>query len=97
MQLALIFREFEDELYPVRPPLFVQRALFGLLAPVGELLGYRARYPRYSGPEEEPPGRGGGRPSAASGATTGGIVVATVVAVLALLMLQRRSSSSRRR
>ena len=98
LQLALIFREHEDELYLAGPPLFVQRALFGLLAPVGELLGYKARYPRYSGPEEEqPPGRGGGRPSAASGATTGGIVVAAVVAVLALLMLRRRGSSSRRR
>ena len=98
LQMALILREFEDEIYLAGLPLLVQRALFGLLATVGGLLGYKARYPRYSGPEEEqPPGRGGGRPSAASGPTTGGIAVASVVAVLALLMLRRRSPSSRRR
>ena len=50
--LALVLRHFEDEIYFVRPPLAVQRVIFGVLAKVGWLLGYRAEYPypyaRYS-------------------------------------------------
>jgi quercetin dioxygenase-like cupin family protein len=43
--LALVLREFEDEIYFVRPPLAIQRVIFGVLAKVGWLLGYRAEYP----------------------------------------------------
>ncbi len=43
--LALIMREYEDEIYFVRPPVAVQRVIFGVLAKVGRLLGYRAEYP----------------------------------------------------
>src|SRR5919112_493786 len=43
--LALILREFEEEIYFVRPPLAVQRVIFGTLARVARLLGYRAEYP----------------------------------------------------
>jgi quercetin dioxygenase-like cupin family protein len=43
--LALVLRHFEDEIYFVRPPLAVQRVIFGVLAKVGWLLGYRAEYP----------------------------------------------------
>lgn len=42
LQLALIAREFEDEGYPTRPPLPIQRALFAPLAALARLLGYRA-------------------------------------------------------
>ncbi len=45
LRLALILREYEDEIYFVRPPLAVQRVIFGVLAKVGRLLGYRAEYP----------------------------------------------------
>jgi quercetin dioxygenase-like cupin family protein len=45
LRLALILREYEDEIYFVRPPLFVQRVIFGALARVARLLGYRAEYP----------------------------------------------------
>jgi len=76
----------------------VQRVLFGLLAPIGKLLGYKARYPEYSGPEE--PLAGGGRegegPSAASGAMRWRIVVGAVVAAVGLLLLRRRVRSGRR-
>ena len=44
-RLALLIRDYEDELYLASPPLFVQRVLFGPLAFVGRLLGYRAEYP----------------------------------------------------
>jgi quercetin dioxygenase-like cupin family protein len=42
--LALIMREFEKGLYLAQPPLAAQRILFGLLAPVGRLLGYQGHY-----------------------------------------------------
>jgi hypothetical protein len=45
LQLTLILREFEDEIYFVRPPLGVQRVILGALAFIGRLLGYRAEYP----------------------------------------------------
>jgi quercetin dioxygenase-like cupin family protein len=45
LQLALILREFEEEIYFVRPPLAVQRVILGALAFIGRLLGYRAEYP----------------------------------------------------
>jgi mannose-6-phosphate isomerase-like protein (cupin superfamily) len=51
LQLAVIARDFEEEGYATRPPLAIQRALFGPLATLGRRLGYRARYPEYSGPE----------------------------------------------
>ncbi len=39
-QWAVIARQYEDEFYLARPPLFVQGVLFGLLTPIGKLLGY---------------------------------------------------------
>ena len=45
LRLALILREYEDEIHLTRPPLAVQRVVFGALARVGRLLGYRAEYP----------------------------------------------------
>ena len=43
--LALLVHDYEDELYLASPPLLVQRAMFGPLAFIGRLLGYRAEYP----------------------------------------------------
>jgi quercetin dioxygenase-like cupin family protein len=43
--LALVLHHFEEEIYFVRPPLAVQRVIFGLLARDARLLGYRAEYP----------------------------------------------------
>lgn len=45
LQLAVLLRHFEDEIYFLRPPLAVQRVVFGPLAKVGRRLGYRAEYP----------------------------------------------------
>ena len=50
-QLAVIFRAFNDELHLTKPPRIDQKIVFGILAPVGRLLGYQARYEKYSGPE----------------------------------------------
>lgn len=54
--LALVLREFEEEIYFVSPPLFVQRVVFGALAGVARLLGYRAEYP-YPYPRQSEPSR----------------------------------------
>ena len=50
LQAAVIAHEFSDVVRFVRPPLFVQRALFGVLAPIGRALGYRPYYERYMRP-----------------------------------------------
>jgi quercetin dioxygenase-like cupin family protein len=47
LQLALIAREFEDVLWFTRPPRAVQKVLFGVLAPIARLLGYRGSYQEY--------------------------------------------------
>lgn len=47
LQVSLLAREFEDVITFTRPPRFVQRLLFGTLAPVAHALGLRASYPRY--------------------------------------------------
>ncbi len=45
LRLALILRHFEEEIHLVRPPLAVQRVVFGALARLGKLIGYRPEYP----------------------------------------------------
>ena len=47
LQAALFAREFDDVIRFVEPPRPVQKVLFGVLAPVARLLGYRASYPQY--------------------------------------------------
>jgi len=42
LQLALVAREFSDVIVFRSPPLVVQRALFGVLAPIRRWCGYRA-------------------------------------------------------
>lgn len=45
LQAAVIGQKHLDDIALARPPVAVQRLLFGLLAPLGRLAGYRARYP----------------------------------------------------
>ena len=97
LQWAVISREYEDEIYLASPPLFVQRVRFGLLAAIGKLLGYKARYPAYSGTEEPLAGMEGERLSAASGAKREGIVVGAIVALIALSLLRRLVRTGTRR
>jgi quercetin dioxygenase-like cupin family protein len=51
LQLAVIFRAFNHEIHRTKPPRIVQKIIFTVLAPIGRLLGYQARYEKYSGPE----------------------------------------------
>jgi mannose-6-phosphate isomerase-like protein (cupin superfamily) len=41
----------EHHTYLGGPPIWLQKPLFAVLASIGRLLGYRARYEKYSGPE----------------------------------------------
>lgn len=45
LQLAVVARQYFDVIHVARPPLVVQRVVFGVLGPLGRLLGYRADYP----------------------------------------------------
>jgi hypothetical protein len=99
LQLAVLASEHKDEAYLPRPPIPVQKALFailGVLAHVGRMLGYRARYPEYGG-AEEPTGSGNESSPRSSAALRprAVVLVATVLAIfLALLWRQRRGRMS---
>jgi quercetin dioxygenase-like cupin family protein len=45
LRMALILRHFEDEIYFVRPPLAVQRAVLTPMAALGRLLGLEPEHP----------------------------------------------------
>jgi quercetin dioxygenase-like cupin family protein len=44
LQIAVLIRAYRNEMIPARPPRLVQTLLFGLLAPIGRLFGYKAEY-----------------------------------------------------
>lgn len=46
LHLAVILREHQNEFRASSPPYWVQRLLFGLLAPIGKMRGYSATYNR---------------------------------------------------
>lgn len=50
LQAAVMAQEFGDVVQFVQPPRMIQRALFGVLAPIGRALGYRPYYERYLRP-----------------------------------------------
>jgi quercetin dioxygenase-like cupin family protein len=51
LQLVALGREFDDVIVFRRPPRMIQRVLFGLLAPIAQLRGYRGTYARYEDAE----------------------------------------------
>jgi len=96
LRLALLVHDYEDEMYLAQPPLWVQRMIFGGLAKVGRLLGYRAEYPYQYGDQGEGALRSEGEPvSAISGARTGAVVVGTILVFLVPFLLRRRRRSRR--
>ncbi len=48
LQMAVLLREYAEELRLASPPAGVQRVVFTPLAALGRALGYRGWYPRYS-------------------------------------------------
>ena len=51
LQLAVLMREYEDEIRLAKPAFAIQRMLFAPLAFVGRALGYRSRYAHHSAPD----------------------------------------------
>ena len=51
LQTAVMAREHDT--YLGGPPIWLQKPLIAALASIGRLLGYRARYEKYSGPESQ--------------------------------------------
>ena len=47
LQMAVIAKEFDDVVQFLNPPPWIQRLLFGVLAPLGRMLGYKAIYPHH--------------------------------------------------
>jgi quercetin dioxygenase-like cupin family protein len=99
LQLAVLVDETRGMFYFSRVPVAVQEAflaLFAVVASVGRLLGYKARYPEYSGPEE-PPQREDRREGAVSKPMRRGVLAAGVLLTIVVLMLirRRRRSSGR--
>lgn len=47
LHMAVISQEYADVVQFVSPPLWIQKALFAVLAPIGRLLGYKAYYPEF--------------------------------------------------
>jgi quercetin dioxygenase-like cupin family protein len=99
LQLAVLVDEMRGMFYYSRVPVAVQEAFLALLAvvaSVGRLLGYKARYPEYSGPEE-PPHREDRREGAVSNPMRRGVLAAGVLLTIVVLMLirRRRRSSGR--
>jgi mannose-6-phosphate isomerase-like protein (cupin superfamily) len=96
-RLALIVHDYEDQIYLAQPPLAVQRAVFGVLAKVGRLLGYRAEYPYpYGDQEKESLRLEGERVSAPSGVRSGAVVAGAILVFLVPFLLRRRRHRSRR-
>ena len=52
LQGAVLLREVGDFIRPSSPPIAVQNALFPVLAALGRMGGYRARYQKYALPSE---------------------------------------------
>jgi quercetin dioxygenase-like cupin family protein len=50
LQAALLGHEFADVIQFTKPPAWVQRVLFGLLAPIARGRGYKGIYPELLGP-----------------------------------------------
>lgn len=48
LQLAVLMREYEDEMRLAKPAFVIQRMLFAPLAVIGKAFGYRSRYPHHS-------------------------------------------------
>ena len=89
LQLAVLVDETRGMFYFSGAPVAVQEAfltLFAVVASVGRLLGYKARYPEYSG-LEEPPQREDKRRVAVTREIERGLVAASVLLTFVVLML----------
>ena len=93
LQAAIFAREFADVLHFTKPPLAVQRSLFGALGAIARALGYRGSYPKYTDASEPDLSRatGGGPPSTAR-VVAGALALAAPLLLTSLLLLRRRGT-----
>jgi quercetin dioxygenase-like cupin family protein len=93
LQAAIFAREFGDVLYFTKPPLVVQRLLFGALGTIARALGYRGSYPRYTDASEPDPSsaKGAGPPSTAR-VLAGALALAAPLLLTSLLLLRWRAA-----
>lgn len=49
LQAAVLISEYSDEMQLADVPVFAQRLMSTLVAPIGRLFGFKGRYPEYSG------------------------------------------------
>jgi quercetin dioxygenase-like cupin family protein len=54
LQIAVLFREYRREFRLSKPPHWLQKILFAILAPIGKFLGYQTKYEKYSKPGQFP-------------------------------------------
>lgn len=93
LQGAIFAREFSDVLYFTKPPLVVQRLLFGALAAIARAFGYRGSYPKYSeAPAPEPSGGQGDGPPSTARVMAGALALAALLLVPSLSLLRRRAA-----
>jgi mannose-6-phosphate isomerase-like protein (cupin superfamily) len=74
-QAAIFAREFSDVLYFTKPPLVVQRLLFGALAAIARSLGYKGSCPKYRDISELSSGEVGGPPTTSTCPTPSNILL----------------------
>ena len=94
LQLAVLINEHWNEGYLTKPPLLVQKVMFGALAPVGRLLGYKAHYPKYSSLVEPSSDEGAGPPSTTEVVARAGAMVTPILLTCFLLLRSKRRLSA---
>ncbi len=62
LQGTILLREFEDVVHFTNPPRVVQRVLFGPLAAIARVLGYKGSYPKNTDSDVRSGGKGEGPP-----------------------------------
>jgi len=89
LQAAIFAREFSDVLYFTRPPLWAQRLLFGALAAIVQILGYKGSYPKYGGdPAPEPSSGEGDCPPSTARVMVGTLALAAPLLLACLSLLK---------
>ncbi len=88
LQAAIFAREFSDVLYFTKPPLLVQRLLFGALAAIARALGYRGSYPKYSDASESAASGEVAGPPSTTRVVAGAFAVAFSLLVASLFLLR---------
>ena len=53
LQVAVIGQAYNQEFRLAKPSYSILKVLFALLGPLGRLVGYKSRYPQYSGDEDQ--------------------------------------------